>query len=478
MLATIDADPLADTLAEISPCDFCVTNVHMLDRLAKLAAELELSLGADVVNESGVSLWPKTEPVSPALFKTLRGQRLQAPLEAILNVRQGLLPERIVSDCLALMQESPALQAIGRARGALDALLRLGNQSLPPALCLLLTTIRQQQPKRYERHLAAMLISAGLAHALRLDETEASALIMASFTCDIGELYLPAARGSSDLAVDHRPAGDWPPLAGHPEIGARFLATFSELPPAVIDCVGQHHERQDGSGYPAGLTDAGLRPLAKLAGLADTLAALLTRGCFVPAYAQAMGEREETEAGASRDGTPAYEPRNEARLCARAVLALDFIVDEFPPDAIDIVRRALAPLMLADPPSVSAKYADLVMPVLQRIRAGRLAAESMVKSSASPALARLGAFALGRLQLIDKRLRAFELYEFSRWYLLEHDPQQMGAAFLLLDEALWRLHHLACIVQWRAESSGETSDSADEEMRLFVESLGLHLPTV
>lgn len=59
----------------------------------------------------------------------------------------------------------------------------------------------------------------------------------------------------------------------HIHLGYEMVRT-KNLPPHVVSVMIMHHERCDGSGYPAGITDSKINPYALLAGLADTYEAM------------------------------------------------------------------------------------------------------------------------------------------------------------------------------------------------------------
>lgn len=60
----------------------------------------------------------------------------------------------------------------------------------------------------------------------------------------------------------------------HPRLGAERIRRWSPPGPEIADMVLQHHEREQGQGFPQGLTGAAIHPGAKILGLADTYTAL------------------------------------------------------------------------------------------------------------------------------------------------------------------------------------------------------------
>lgn len=67
---------------------------------------------------------------------------------------------------------------------------------------------------------------------------------------------------------DHLTGEDLRIYKTHPEVGMTLLGNFPEIPSAVLQIVFQHHEINS-RGYPSGLADIKIFPLAKVVCLAD-----------------------------------------------------------------------------------------------------------------------------------------------------------------------------------------------------------------
>lgn len=95
--------------------------------------------------------------------------------------------------------------------------------------------------------------------------------VVAALLLDCGMAVVPA-------AVVTRPGGLTPGerrvVEAHPQVGAEAIRRhFPDLAP-LTDAIAAHHERYDGSGYPAGLTGPQTPSLARLLAIADVYAAL------------------------------------------------------------------------------------------------------------------------------------------------------------------------------------------------------------
>lgn len=105
---------------------------------------------------------------------------------------------------------------------------------------------------------------------LGLDEPELRTLRRAGLVHDLGRL------GVSNAVLDKRgplAGGDWERLRLLPYLTERMLRQSEELGPLATIAV-QHRERLDGSGYPRGLSGAGISQLARILGAADAYQAM------------------------------------------------------------------------------------------------------------------------------------------------------------------------------------------------------------
>jgi HD-GYP domain-containing protein (c-di-GMP phosphodiesterase class II) len=145
----------------------------------------------------------------------------------------------------------------------------LGSQEL-----LILSTEAKQididRVELYARHLANVsVISMTIGASLGYNKSELLTLGGAALLHDVGLLKLKpitSFKGGLDKkAVKH--------LRKHPRYGAKIVKKL-RLPKPYIQTVLQHHEREDGSGYPSGLKGDKIHEHAKIVGLADIIESL------------------------------------------------------------------------------------------------------------------------------------------------------------------------------------------------------------
>lgn len=104
----------------------------------------------------------------------------------------------------------------------------------------------------------------------KLSEKELDDITLAGFSFDIGKIQL-----SEDLLWKDGPLTpeEITQLQHHIHMGYDLIR-LKQIPPILTTVLIMHHERCDGSGYPAGLKGSRIHPYALLAGIADTYEAV------------------------------------------------------------------------------------------------------------------------------------------------------------------------------------------------------------
>lgn len=105
-----------------------------------------------------------------------------------------------------------------------------------------------------------------IARELGLDETERLHLAWGVLLHDIGKLTVPAEILNKEAELT---ADEWAVLHNHPAAGQAILAPLSGWLDEWIRAAGEHHERWDGQGYPAGLAGTGISLAGRITAVAD-----------------------------------------------------------------------------------------------------------------------------------------------------------------------------------------------------------------
>ena len=161
----------------------------------------------------------------------------------------------------------------------------------------LLWLIRLKKYDRYSYH-HALDVTVHLmvfAHSMGFSEDGATVLGVAGMMQDVGKLRLPErvlqkAGRLSRIEMEI--------AKSHVEFSTQIILQDANPIPGLLEIVSRHHERIDGSGYPAGLRDGAIGLRAEMAGLVDTFCAMTSKR----AYDEPLSTQRALEAlGRQRD---------------------------------------------------------------------------------------------------------------------------------------------------------------------------------
>jgi HD-GYP domain-containing protein (c-di-GMP phosphodiesterase class II) len=113
----------------------------------------------------------------------------------------------------------------------------------------------------------------GICRILGLSNEDGSAVYRTALAHDVGYLLLDKNRLQRVLAKSKLSEEDFRFIQTHARKGVDWFAG-SKLPKAFKDVILCHHERNDGSGYPKGLSGSQIPLFAKIVGVAETFTAL------------------------------------------------------------------------------------------------------------------------------------------------------------------------------------------------------------
>jgi HD-GYP domain-containing protein (c-di-GMP phosphodiesterase class II) len=132
------------------------------------------------------------------------------------------------------------------------------NYSLTKREEALLRVARGMKQGRFAAHsLNTAILSAILGDAVNIKGTELVDIVAGALFHDIGLVFL----GGSNVKVNIR---------DHTLIGFKYLETIEGAKPNITIPSLQHHERADGSGYPAGLKLSGINHSSRIVSICDS----------------------------------------------------------------------------------------------------------------------------------------------------------------------------------------------------------------
>jgi len=141
-------------------------------------------------------------------------------------------------------------------------------------------TIEKRDPYTAGHQQRVAQLAAAIAKQMGLSQEQINGIRLAGLIHDIGKIYVPAEILSrpgrlSDFEFNF--------IKTHPQVGYDILKSM-ELPWPIAQIVLQHHERLDGSGYPAGLKGDEILLEAKILAVADVIEAMSSHRPYRPAH--------------------------------------------------------------------------------------------------------------------------------------------------------------------------------------------------
>ena len=168
---------------------------------------------------------------------------------------------------LEVRQRNAELQTVN------ETLQRANDRLEESHLSVIGALIGALEAKQTERVIAAattMTYAVQVAETLGLSTEEKSAIKLGALFHDIGTIGVPEHLLRKAGALDEQ---EWSEVKAHPVIGANLLANVPMLE-RVRPIVLAHHERYDGSGYPAGLKEDQIPLAAQIIAVADAFQAM------------------------------------------------------------------------------------------------------------------------------------------------------------------------------------------------------------
>jgi HD-GYP domain-containing protein (c-di-GMP phosphodiesterase class II) len=143
-----------------------------------------------------------------------------------------------------------------------------------PDAMMLLAKLKTKGDYEFVRAVDTSLLMITFGRFLQLERAQLDCLGLAGMLLDVGKIMVPD-------AVLRKPAllipEEYELAKEHLMHSVEIVRKEKDLPQEVIGIVQQHHERQDGSGYPHGLRGAEITLYGSIAGIVDSYSAMVSK---------------------------------------------------------------------------------------------------------------------------------------------------------------------------------------------------------
>lgn len=180
-----------------------------------------------------------------------------------------------------------------------------------------LATVWRHDAGVYQHTLGVAGYAAAFGSRVGLSRADRHRLTKAALLHDIGKARIP-------VEILNKPgrltAEEMRLMRRHPEIGAGLLDAQGDFEPAIIEVVRHHHEKMDGTGYPAGLREGEISDLVRIVAICDVFSALTERRTYrrPVAASEALAIMAEMKGHLDRALMRAFEPVALGRATADA----------------------------------------------------------------------------------------------------------------------------------------------------------------
>jgi putative nucleotidyltransferase with HDIG domain len=271
-----------------------VVSPTIRDRLLRVFLPLVVAI-VIVVGVFEERLPQSGNPAQNALLAAVASGAIMALIVVRLAARIGGQADRTVSRHAIVADDATALAAeLAVGAGQLQ-------RALTSTVAALGATVELRDPYTAGHQRRVAELSCAIAVELGWDEAQIEALRTAALLHDIGKIVVPAEILSKPGRLS---SNEMQLIRQHAQAGADTISEI-EFGSAIAVMVAQHHERLDGSGYPAGLVDGQILPEARLLAVADVVEAMISHRPYRAALPVAAAVAELEDGAGSRYDAPA-----------------------------------------------------------------------------------------------------------------------------------------------------------------------------
>lgn len=159
--------------------------------------------------------------------------------------------------------------------------------ALSSSVIALSRMVELRDPYTAEHQERVSRLAVELAREMKMDEDTQEGIAVMGLLHDIGKIGIPVDILSKPRSLS---SAEYEVVKSHAQFGYNILVKLDFGWP-VADCVLQHHERLDGSGYPNGLRASDIRIESRIVALADVIESISSHRPYRPG----LGERKALE---------------------------------------------------------------------------------------------------------------------------------------------------------------------------------------
>jgi HD-GYP domain-containing protein (c-di-GMP phosphodiesterase class II) len=173
-----------------------------------------------------------------------------------------------------------------------------------PDALMLVTRLKHQDQTIYGHSLQVSVYLVALGRHLGLPKEDLARLATLGLFLDLGKTKVPHELLSRPGPLTPE---EFEVVKQHVSHGMGLISRIPDLHRSILEGIAQHHEREDGSGYPGGLRAEGISLYGRMSGIVDTYVAMTNPRPHAPALTAYDALRKLSELGGRLFHAPLVE---------------------------------------------------------------------------------------------------------------------------------------------------------------------------
>jgi HD-GYP domain-containing protein (c-di-GMP phosphodiesterase class II) len=241
----------------------------------------------DLLNDQGNLVIPANTILTTSHLQKIASHRIeltehhleQKPVETVDPILKSL--EESVSQIESIFRNirSTSIVPIFEIRQLIVPVIR--EATTHPRLFDLLSKLQAQDDYTYRHNISVGVIACLLGKWLGLNESELSILTIGATLHDVGKMKIPQEIINKKGRLT---AAEYQTMQKHTIFGYQLIKNSAGISHRSALIALQHHEREDGSGYPFRLTGKQIDPRSKIVSVADVFHAMTSRRPYKEAF--------------------------------------------------------------------------------------------------------------------------------------------------------------------------------------------------
>jgi hypothetical protein len=324
---------------------FQIANPNVVASLVKASETTPIIAALDIYDIHGTKLWAATQAVSRGLQDKLLARKLRDPIETCLRSEKSVGTEDLATAAREFAEsEHPLAPGVKPHLDELTA--EISQLTIHPVIALLLSVARLSMPTHFKHAITGMCVAGSMYKTKAVERCSLQLALLGGLLHDIGYLYLHPMITADDAPED---AQTYKQIVAHPRIGRLLIEELTDYPHELAVAIDEHHERLDGSGYPAATSGSELSPLGRLLAVAEVLVSVAT-GDSKAAKARALLALRFVTVELDQSWTTQFQVSDEElnaaagdsrdpKELARQVALIPSMLDAVQSECQDIVKR-------------------------------------------------------------------------------------------------------------------------------------------